>query len=48
MNETVYTGKQSTTLVILHVLGTSQFLPAADIGQSYGDTIEIKDLTVEL
>jgi hypothetical protein len=37
MNETVDTvdtGKQPMTLVILLVLGTSQFLPAADIGQS--------------
>ncbi len=48
MNETVDTGKQSMTLVILLVLGTSQFLPAADIGQPIRDTREIKHLTVEL
>jgi hypothetical protein len=36
------------TLVILLVLGTSEFLPAADIGQSIRDTREIKDLTIEL
>jgi hypothetical protein len=48
MNETVDTGKQPMTLVILLFLGTSQFLPAADIGQSMRDTREIKDLTVEL
>ena len=48
MNETVDIGKQPMTLVILVELGISQYLPAADIGQSMRDTREIKDLTVEL